>query len=78
MTGESYVYPYALAYADGMRAGNAECLRLGGCAAVLDAFRDGYQNWQGYSMPFGCRLCLSDQHTTGGGQGPGSGGGGGR
>jgi hypothetical protein len=78
VTGESFVYPYAMAYADGMRAG--QLLEACGWVIVpmyLDAFRDGYQNWQGYSIPLRLPSYACPINTPpGGGQGPGDGGGG--
>lgn len=72
--GTAFDYTYEMAHTDGYRVARL----LGVCGAVsvqmrLDAYRDGLDNWQGYS--FYLRLPAPACPTTGGNYGGGSGGG---
>ena len=75
--GDRFDYTYAMAYSDGFRVANL----LGSCGGVsvqmrLDAYRDGLDNWQGYS--FWLRLPAPACPSGGSGNSGGGGAGGGQ
>lgn len=72
VNGREFVYTYAMAQADGARA--AQLLEVCGYVVVpmyVDAVRDGYSNWQGYSIPLTLPApACPPSKPPGGGQGP--------